>query len=92
MIELFDGWKIDVDSHSYTLKKVMKGKSKDGKEIEREDCRGYYGTLEGALKGLGKELVRDKVKDGSHSLTEAIQAVREARETMEKLLVEKARC
>lgn len=89
MIELFDGWKIDVDSMSYTLKKTVQGKSKKNEPIERDIIFGYYGTLEGALKALGKEIVRDRLKDGSHSLTEAINTVVEARETIEKLIIEK---
>ena len=89
MIELFDNWKIDVDSMSYTLKKVIPGTSKKGEPITREDIRGYYGTLEGALKALGKEMVKDELKDGSYTLTDALNVVREAREKVEKLIEEK---
>lgn len=86
MIELFGNWKIDVDSMAYTLKKVVNGTSKKGEPIVREDIKGYYGTFEGALKALGKEIVKDKLKDGPYTLTEALNVVREARETVERLI------
>lgn len=89
MITLFDNWVIDVDSSCYTLKRVVNGKNKKGEDVTRDDIRGYYNSLEGTLRALGKEIVRDRLKDGSHSLTEAINTVVEARETIEKLIIEK---
>lgn len=88
MINLFDNWVIEVDSNCYTLKRVIQGKNKKGEETTRDDVRGYYNGLEGALKALGKEMVRDTLRDGSYTLTEALNVVREARETVEKLIEE----
>lgn len=93
MIELFDGWKIEVDSMAYTLVKEKTHLAETGKRagemVTDRDIRGYYATMEGALNALGKEIVRDNLKDGSHSLTEALNVVRDARETIENLLKEK---
>ena len=91
MIELFDGWWIDVDNQSYTLKRKVKGTSKKGEPIERDDTHGYYASLEGTLKALGKEIVRENSKDGSHTLTDALSIVSEARKTVEELIEGKAR-
>lgn len=88
MITLFDNWVIDVDSNCYTLKRVVNGKNKKGESVTRDDIRGYYNSLEGALRALGKEMVRDELRDGSYTLTEALNVVREARETVEKLIEE----
>lgn len=91
MIELFDGWMIDVDQQAYTLKKKTIGKSRKGERIERDNVRGYYGTLEGALKALGKELVKEELIDGSHTLTEALDIVERTRVKIENLINEKAK-
>lgn len=91
MIELVDGWLIDVDSMSYTLKRRLKGTSKKGEPIERDEIHGYYSSLEGALKALGREIVRENLKDGSHTLTDALSIVSEARKTVEDLIEGKAR-
>lgn len=91
MIKLFDNWVIDVDSTSYTLKRIVSGKSKKGEPIERDDIKGYYSTLEGALKALGKEIVKDELKDGLYTLTDALDIVVEARKKVEKLIEDSAR-
>ena len=91
MIELFDGWWIDVDSQSYTLKRRIKGTSKKGEPIDRNEIHGYYSSLEGTLKALGKEMVRENLESGSHTLTDALSIVSEARKTVEDLIEERAR-
>lgn len=92
MIELFDGWKIEVDSLAYTLVKeqtyIAKSGKHAGEQTVKRDIRGYYSSFEGALNALGREMVRDGLQDGSHSLTEALNVVRDAREAVEKLLKE----
>ena len=86
MIELFDGWWIDVDSQSYTLKRTVAGTSKKGDPITRDEVYGYYSTLESTLKALGKEMVREGLIDGTYSLTDALNMVSDARKKVEDLI------
>ncbi len=91
MIELFDGYKIDVDATSYTLFKEKKYKTKKGEEALTRDVRGYYGTLEGALKALSEEMIRDRLKDETQTLTEALKVVQESRDKVAQVVKEASR-
>lgn len=91
MIELFDGWWIDVDSMYYKLKRRREETSENGGHIEWDENHGCYLNLEGTLKALSSEMVREKLKSGSHTLTDALSIVSEARKTVEDLIEGKAR-
>lgn len=84
MIELLDNYVLDVDDHCYTLKQDTGKTRKTGEKIYR--ILGYFGNVTGALNALAKELAREKHKQGSHSLNEAINAIKEANARVENLI------
>ena len=83
MIRINDDWVIDVDQYNYILKKdlhiVRTRKNKDGSEAEEHSYKvaGYFSSLSGALRGFGEEIIRDKLRDGTHPLCEALQTIRD---------------
>lgn len=88
MIELFDGWKIDADYLSYCLYKETGVRTrKTGTEV-RKQIRGYYGSLESALKAFGDVLIVEGLKDRLYTLREALAVVSEARSRVETLIEE----
>ncbi len=85
MIELVDGYYILVDDYSYAL--VKERGSIDKRTGKKQLYHlGYYGTVEKALQALAKELARNKLKGASVGITEAVNAIRESNQTVEKLL------
>ena len=85
MIELFDGYKIDVDDYSYALMRETGSVRKDtGKP--KNVVIGYYGSLSAALIALKGELVRQKLKNASVRLSEAVDAIKESNERVERLI------
>lgn len=86
MITLYGGWQIESDPHCYMLVRITDYKGKDGKDKQRRDIRGYYGTLSGALKAAVEEIVRDKVGGGSYSLREAVNIISAVRDDVHRLI------
>lgn len=85
MIELFDGYKIDVDDYSYALMRETGSIRKDtGKP--KNVVIGCYGSLSAALIALKGELVRQKLKNASVRLSEAVDAIKESNERVERLI------
>ena len=90
MIKLFDDWVIIPGPCDYALAKNLG-------EVERKSARdaknkfkyiGYYSDVAGCLKRLGEELTRERLKDGTHTLREAVTIIRESNARVEKLLKE----
>ncbi len=54
MIELCNGYYIEVDPMNFTLKKRGRGKNKKGEEVDTEKVIGHFSTLEGAIERFVK--------------------------------------
>ena len=94
MIRINDDWVVDVDQYNYILKKDMhrEEKSRDGKSmVPVYNTVGYYGSLRKALDALGGEIIRDKLRGGSRTLCEAVQAIRECTDEWRRLVEEVTR-
>ena len=94
MIRINDDWVVDVDQYNYILKKDMhrEEKSRDGKGmVPVYNTVGYYGSLRKALDALGGEIIRDKLRGGSRTLCEAVQAIRECEAEWKRLVEEVTR-
>jgi hypothetical protein len=83
MIRFNEDWIIDIDEYNYTVKKDMHcirtRTRKDGTPYEENvfETKGYYGSLEKALKRIGEEIIKDKLRTGAHPLREALQTIRD---------------
>ena len=78
MIKLFDDWVIVVGPFDYALAKYLGTYVKSGRTKETFGFRyiGYYSSVAGCLKRLGEELTREALKDGWHTLGEAVQTIK----------------
>lgn len=95
MIRFNDDWVIDVDAYNYILKRDLHKmeKSRDGKSmVPAYNTVGYYGSLRKALEHLREEIIRDKLRDGTHPLCEALQTIRDCtrewNEAVERIMSE----
>ena len=83
MIRINDDWVIDVDDYNYTLKrdmhKVIQRKQKDGTYINDNvyATKGHFSSLDKALKRLGDEIVRERLKGSEIDLHTAVMTIRE---------------
>ena len=78
IIELMDGYFIEVDPLNYTLKQRYKGKSRDGSEKDAAKIHGYYSSLKAALKHFFKLVRVDEISGCSVSLDEYLSALEKA--------------
>jgi hypothetical protein len=87
MIELFDGYLILVDAYNYVLaKKMGETKRKDGSVEPKYKVYGYYGSVSDALECLAGVYVREGLKDGTHTLTQALNTIKESNGKVAKLI------
>ena len=84
VIELVDGYTCDVVDGNYIL--VKHGRSKKGKPTAKNV--GYYSDLSKALTRLIEELSLDGIQGRTVALNEAVEAIRESKRQMAKLLME----
>ena len=91
MIRINDDWVIDVDEYNYILKRDMhrtkSRKQKDG-SVVAEDAyvnKGYFSNMEKALERVREEMVRECLKDASHTLETAVHAIREVTEEWRRI-------
>lgn len=91
MIRINDDWVIDVDEYNYILKRDMhrttSRKQKDG-SVVAEDVyvnKGYFSNMEKALERVREEMVREGLKDASHTLETAIHTIRECTEEWRRI-------
>lgn len=85
MIELFDGYKIEVDEYSYALVRESGHIRKDtGKP--KKIVLGYYGSLSAALIALKGELVRRKLNNAAVPLSEAVAAIKESNDRVQQMI------
>lgn len=88
MITLFDDWVIVVNDRDFTLAKY-KGTRTDkrsGKESPNLSVYGYFSSVSGALRHLGKELTRQKLRGRETTLKEAIRVIEESNAKVSDLL------
>lgn len=87
MITLFDNWVILVDNMNYTLAEYFGDTiRKDGKPEKNLKTYGYFASLSATLKSFRVYLIRQKLSDGSRTLSEAIQTIKEEDDRIKKLL------
>lgn len=91
MIRINDDWIIDVDEYNYILKRDMhrrtSRKKKDGSVVEEDVYvnKGYFSNMEKALERVREEMVREGLKDASHTLETAVHAIREVTEEWRRI-------
>lgn len=87
MITLFDDWVILVNQYDYCLaRKRGTTTRKNGKTEDVFQRIAYYSSVDGCLERLGREISKEQLKDGSHSLSEAVKAIRESNAKVSKLV------
>ena len=87
MIKLFDGWIIDTDERNYILIKVTTAiKRKTKEEYEYRNVYGYFSNIPAALRTLRDELVKQKISSGIYTLEEALKAIAEEDDRIERML------
>ena len=77
MIQINGDYMIDMDRDNYIVVDAgLKTKvGKDGKERKDRTVYGYYSSLGNALNAVRDLMVKDELKDGCLSLSEAVRAV-----------------
>lgn len=92
MVVINDTYFVDIDAYNYTLKRKTLGKNKEGEPIETVKTIGYYSDLKQCINGALKDDCASKLKEGRHTLTEAIRvidnSIKEFTELLEKLVKE----
>lgn len=78
VIELCNGYFIDVDPLNYTLKQKYPGSTSDGKAREGIRTIGYYPNLVSALKRFSELMRLEELGDRSYSLFGYLEAVEKA--------------
>ena len=87
MIKLFDNWVVLVDKDNYTLAEYLGvKKDKHGQTSEKYKAYGYYMTMSSTIRAL-KEIARRKaLSEGSLTLSEALQTIKDEDDKIFKLL------
>ena len=80
MIKLFDDWVIIIDDYNYTLARYKGIRTKEGKEEPVYAQVSYFSSLESALNGFRRKLVREKLKASEFDLNEDIRVIKEINE------------
>lgn len=89
MIDLIDGYKIEVLDRCYAIGKYQKETSKKTGETKLIFKRsGYYTTIQNALINARKHLIRDVLESFNGSLVAAIEAIRALDERFEDSIKE----
>ena len=83
VIELMDGYVCLVDRLSWTPAKRV-GVGKDGSP--RYKYCGYFSGLSGVLKQLGKEIIVERLPDGSPAISEALRTISESNNRLVKFI------
>ena len=84
MIELYDGYCIVIDSYNYSVaKKTTTKKCKAGYKFISHNS-----SLSAALNSFRRLVIKEKLKNGSRTLLEALNAIREIDEAFEKFIEE----
>lgn len=91
MIRVNENYIIDIDSYEYTVKRDLHRKKTakiNGETVEVDDFAtvGHYSSLTSAVKGVIANMNRCKLRDGVHTLEEAIAIVLENNNKVAELL------
>ena len=84
MIEVIEGYVIDVDSLNYTLKKDTGRLDKDGNKVYR--TYGYHSSLKSALVACIGCVQKEKLSNGTLTLEQAINVSNQAVNRFNELL------
>lgn len=77
MIKLQNNYAITSNGSSFTIIKLVKGKDKDGNEIDVQKPISYNATLESALKSYSNNHIADLVSNEDLDLKQVKQAINE---------------
>lgn len=88
MIRIDEDYVVDVDDFNYTLKRVKVAASGKNKGKEYFQTVGYFHSLSEALERYGQEKVRDGLKSGTMTLSEALTYIRAADEEVSRTIRE----
>ena len=86
MIVINENYYIEVDSLCYVLKRKGSGLNKKGEPVKTDRTLGFYGDVQGCIKGAVKDSKLCAFKKESYSLEEAFKKIKEINESFELLL------
>ena len=88
MIRVNDNYIVDVDDMNFIAKEDKHKTSTDKNGITKNVYYtiGYYGTLEGALDGIRRDMIKKILAEGEVSLKEAIEAINKANYEFKEIL------
>lgn len=90
MIKFRDKFIIDADEHNIVIRELGTVQDEKSKNFGEKTVvtLGYYGTLEGALLGLEKILIRRSIRDKEHTLKSIITEIRALHKELKSLIGE----
>lgn len=77
MIKLQNNYAITSNGSSFTLVTFVKGKDKEGNEVDVQKPISYHATLESALKSYSNNRIADLVSNEDLDLKQVKQAINE---------------
>lgn len=83
MIHLIDDYYASVDGNCYTL---LRENGVDKKSEKKYTTLGYCGSLLETLKLLQRKSVKERLKNGEIELTQALAAIREQTDRIERAM------
>lgn len=88
MIKFRDKFIIDADENNITIREYGTVQDKDSKNYGEETVTvlGYYSTLEQALLGLEKILIRRSIRDKEHTLKSIVEEIRALHKELKSLI------
>jgi hypothetical protein len=84
VVNLINGYVVDVDPLNYTLKKATGGTDKQGNPTYR--TYSYHGSLKQAIKACVSLIQKEKLDNGAFTLQEAIEVLNQSQKSFEELL------
>ena len=90
MVQVNKKFFIDADIHQFILKEKTTVKDKESENYGKEiyNILGYYGTMESAIKGLQKILLRREVMSKDMNLKEVVKAITRINDEVTKIFKE----
>ena len=86
MIRVNDDYYIRVDSDNYTACRDKHKTDKKGNALY--NVVGYYSNLEGALRGIIKDMNARAFESGTHTLQEALEVIKSSNEVFTRMIRE----
>ena len=88
MIKFRDKFIIDADEHNIVIRELGTVQDEKSKNFGEETITvlGYYTTLEGALLGLEKILIRRSIRDKQHTLKSIVEEIRALHRELKSLI------